>query len=104
MSNSRFNEGIYRASYAASEFLRRHRTTVILGAFVFWSLLLVVYGYFDELGETNTWGLVFGFFFLTITASFATYIVPRVVFRVMPIMNGYRPDEDDRQRYRSDSG
>ena len=99
-----FNERIYRASYGASEFLRRHRTTVILAAFVFWSSLLIVYGYFDELGETYTWGLIFGFFWLTIPASFATYILPRVVLRVMPIMNGYQPDEDDQQRYRSDSG
>ena len=104
LSTSQLNERIYRASYRASEFLRRHRTTVILGAFVFWASLLIVYGYFDELGETNTWGLIFGFFWLTIPMSFATYILPRVVLRAMPIMNGYKPDEDDQQRYRSDSG
>ena len=67
-------------------------------------MLLVAYGYFQELGEVNTWSLVFGFFWLTVPMSFATYFIPRVLLHAVALMNGYRPEEDDQKPYRSDSG
>ena len=88
------SEETYRRSFGASEFLRQHRTTVIAGAFVFWSAMLAASGFFDDLDETNTWFMALGFFWMTIPMSFATYFVPRLILRVVPLMNGYRPEAE----------
>ena len=95
MRISPFNEEIYRRSYRASQSLRQHRTIIILGAFVFWAAMLAVLGYFQEFGQIHTGFLIFGFLWMTVPMSFATYFVPRLLLRLMPLMNGYNPDEDD---------
>ena len=104
MHKSRLTKRIYRNSYRASEYLRRHRTAVISGAFVFWTGVLIVYGYFDEFGETETWSLVFGFFWLTVPMSLATYFMPRILLHAVALSNGYEPEEDREGPRRSDSG
>lgn len=98
MRISEINRQIDRGSYLASEFLHRHRTVVILGAFVFWSAMLAKGGYFREFDGTNTWPLIFGFLWLTVPTSFATYLMPRVLLKIMPLMNGYRHDEQEEKR------
>jgi len=77
----------------ASQFLRRHRTVIIVGAFVFWSAMLAMVGFFDEFGKSSTGFLIFGFLWMTVPMSFATYFIPRLLLRVVPLMNGYEPDE-----------
>ena len=84
---------INRNFYLASEFLHRHRVIVILGAFVFWTVMLAKLGYFQDFGKTNTWFLIFGFLWLTVPASFATYFMPRILFKLIPRLNGYRHEE-----------
>ena len=98
MGLSEINTQVYRCSYLASEFLHRHRTVIILGAFVFWTATLAKGGYFREFDGTNTWPLIFGFLWLTIPMSFATYFLPRVLLKIMPLMNGYRHDEREEKR------
>ena len=93
MPISNFNKSIYRSAYLASEFLHLHRTVIILGAFVFWTAVLAANGYFQEFGEGNTGFLIFGFLWLTVPTSFATYFVPRLLLKIVPLMNGYRHDE-----------
>lgn len=95
MNLFQFNQEVYRRSYKASEFLRHHRTLIILGAFVFWAAMLAAMGYFREFGQTDTWFLVFGFFWMTIPMSFVTYLIPRLLLRAMPLMNGYKPEDDE---------
>ena len=95
MRISETSRQIYRGSYLASEFLYRHRTAIILGAFVFWTALLVVAGFFQEFGEANTAFLIFGFLWMTVPMSFATYFIPRLLLKMMPLMNGYKHDEHE---------
>ena len=94
MKLSQFIQEVYRRAYNASDLLRQHRTLIILGAFVFWAATLVAMGYFNEFGQTDTWFLIFGFFWLTVPMSFATYLMPRYLLRVVPLMNGYKPEGD----------
>jgi hypothetical protein len=94
MKRSQFNQDVYRRSYKASEFVRRHRTLIVSGAFVFWAALLAVMGYFHEFGQTDTWFLIFGFLWMTVPMSFATYFMLRLVLRAIPLMNGYKPQDD----------
>lgn len=89
-----FNNQVYRRSYLASQFLLRHRARVIIGAFVFWTMMLATLGFFQEFGETNTGFLIFGFLWMTVPMSFATYFIPRLLLRLVPVMNGYEPNED----------
>jgi len=89
------NRQVYRSSYLASEFLHRHRTAIILGAFVFWTAILAMTGFFKEFGEANTAFLIFGFLWMTVPMSFATYLMPRLLLKMMPLMNGYRHDEHE---------
>jgi len=93
MRISEINRRVYRSSYLASEFLYRHQTKIILGAFAFWTAMLAKIGFFQEFGETNTGFLIFGFLLMTVPMSYATYILPRLVLKIMPLMNGYRHDE-----------
>ena len=95
MNFSQFNQEAYRRSYKASESLRLYRTQIILGSFVFWAAMLAAMGYFREFGQTDTWFLIFGFFWMTVPMSFATYFIPRLLLRVMPLMNGYKPEDDE---------
>ena len=88
------NKRLYGRLYAASEFLLRHRTACILGAFIFWAIILLATGYFDEFGQTNTWFLLFGFFWMTVLPAIATYLIPRLILRAVPQMNGYVPEHD----------
>jgi hypothetical protein len=94
MHFSQFNQEIYRCSYRASQFLHQHRTAIILGAFIFWTAMLARLGYFAEFGQGNTGFLIFGFLWLTIPMSLATYFIPRMLLHDVPLMNGYKPDED----------
>jgi hypothetical protein len=94
MNLSQFSQHVYRHSYRASQFLRRHRFAIILGAFAFWTAMLWALGYFRGFGQADTVFLIFGFLWMTIPISFATYIVPRLILRVVPLMNGYKPDEE----------
>ena len=93
MSISQFNEDIYRRSHKASQAMQRHRAAIILGAFVFWTAMLAVLGFFREFGQTNTGILIFGFLWMTVPMSFATYFIPKLLLRLVPLMNGYKPDE-----------
>ena len=77
MRISQFNKEIYRRSYRASVFLREHRTVVILGAFVFWTAALASLGFFAEFGQANMGFLIFGFLWMTVPISFATYFIPK---------------------------
>lgn len=51
MRISQFNKLVHHRSYLASQFLRRHRTVIILGAFVFWTAMLAKMGYFRKLAS-----------------------------------------------------
>ncbi len=109
MRNSQFIRAVNRACCQINLFLKRHRAAVILAAFVFWSALLVAYGYFDEFDETSPretrfWGLLFGFFWLTIPMSFAIYLLSRLVLNALVVSSGYKPDEKAWKPSRSDSG
>ena len=95
MQFSQSSHDIYRRSYRASQVLRRHRTPIILGAFIFWTALLTATGYFREFGQTSTAFLIFGFFWMTVPMAFASYFIPRLLLRAVPLMNGYKPDMDD---------
>ena len=95
MSTSRFNERIYHRLHKASNSLRQHRTVIILGAFIFWTAMLGSLGYFREFNQTNRGILIFGFLWMTVPVSFATYLIPRLLLRGVPLMNGYNPDKDD---------
>ena len=57
--------------------------------------MLAVLGYFREFDQPNTGILIFGFLWLTVPISFATYFIPRLLLHLVPLMNGYKPDEDD---------
>lgn len=94
MRISEVDRKIFRNAYLASEFLRRHRIAVILGAFVFWTGLLASAGFFQDIGDVSTGWQILGFFWMTVPMSFATYLMPRVLLKVVPLMNGYRHDED----------
>ena len=94
MNSLEFNEEFYRRSYKASESLRHHRTQIIAGALVFWTGMLTAIGYFREFGQTDARFLIFGFFWMTIPMSLATYGMPRLLLRVVPLMNGYKPEND----------
>ncbi len=96
MRISQFNNDIYRRSFRASQYLRQHRTGIILGAFVFWTAVLASLGFFGEFGQANTGFLIIGFFWMTVPISFATYFIPRLLLRIVPIMNGYKPDENEK--------
>lgn len=89
-----FNNRLYGRMYSASEFLRRHRTKCIFGAFIVWSVILIAAGYFDEDDQANTWFLWFGFLWMTVLPAMATYLIPRSILRVVPLMNGYVPEHD----------
>ena len=95
MPISQFNEEVYRRSYRASQSLRQHRTIIIFRAFVFWAAVLAVLGYFREFGQANTGFLIFAFLWMTVPVSFATDFIPGLLLRLVPLMNGYNPDEDD---------
>jgi len=92
---SEVNKQVYRRSYLASEFLQRHRIAIIVGAFVFWTAMLAKVGFFQEFGETNTGWLIFGFLWMTVPMSFATYFMPRLLLKLMPLINGYRQNEHE---------
>jgi len=94
METSELNNHVYGRLYSASEFLLRHRTAFILGAFIVWAMTLVAAGYFDEDDQTNTWFLWFGFLWMTVLPAIATYLIPRLILRVVPLMNGYVPEQD----------
>lgn len=81
-------------SHQASFFLQRHRTIIILGAFLLWTSTFMKLGYFGEFGRTNAAFLMFGFLCLVILMSVATYLIPRLLLRLFLLMNGCRPDED----------
>ncbi len=93
MRFSELNKRVYRGSYLASEFLCRHRVMIIIGAFVFWTATAVNQGFFQEFRQGNKWSLIFGFLWLVVPMSFATYFLPRWLLKIMPLMNGYRHDE-----------
>jgi hypothetical protein len=57
--------------------------------------MLWALGYFRGFGQADTVFLIFGFLWMTIPISLATYIVPRLILRVVPLMNGYKPDEEE---------
>lgn len=94
MRLSQFTNEIYRRSYRASQFLRQHRAIIIFGAFVFWTAVLAASGYYQEISQTNTGFLIFGFLCMTVPMSFATYFIPRLVLRLVPVMNGYNTDDN----------
>lgn len=94
MRNAQFNSEMNARLYRAGEFLRQHRTLIILAAFVVFTTALASLGYFSEISHESTGFSVLGFLWLTVPASFATYCLPRLLLRVVPIMNGYKPDED----------
>ena len=52
-------------------------------------------GYFREYGHGNVAFLIFGFLWLTVPLSFATYFIPRFLLRSVPIMNGYKPEDEE---------
>jgi hypothetical protein len=56
--------------------------------------MLWAIGYFREFGRADRGFLIFGFFWMTVPMSFATYFIPRILLRVMPLMNGYKPDDE----------
>jgi len=93
MRISEFNKQVYRRSYLASEFLRRHRTAIIISAFVFWSAIFVLMILPQEIGKDNNGFLVIGYLWMTVLPAVATYLMPRLVLKIMPIINGYRHDE-----------
>lgn len=94
MRMSRLNTLIYCRSYSASQFLRRHRTAIIVVGFVFWSAIFVVNVAVGKIGKVDNGFLILGFLWMTILPSIATYMIPRLLLQVMPLMNGYNPDEN----------
>ena len=95
MNLSQFNQEVYRRSYRASQILRRHRALIMLGAFVFWTAMLATMGYFHKFGQANTQFMLFGFLWMTVPMSFATYVIPRLLLRVIPLINGYKPEDEE---------
>ena len=56
--------------------------------------MLWAIGYFREFEQADTGFLIFGFFWMTVPMALATYFIPRILLRAIPLMNGYKPEDE----------